>query len=273
MTRPGLVWLGCVSLMPRDNTAGMRADTLALIKRLAPPITRWPGGNFVSGYNWKDGVGERDRRPPRWERAWNDVEDNDFGIDEWGIVRDWNSAPDAPGVGSFEHYYLLGDAIAAARALHEMLRSSDVVAMANWAQAVNVIGTIKRRSDHAALDPVGHVLALYRGRVNGAVVPVTLSGDAKADVVATWDHRKGRLALGLVNYSPDAECEIGVGIVGARANGITDSWQINGPALDSINVPGKPEGVTTSPLALDRDLGQPLRLPPHSITVIEVSCR
>ena len=44
---------------------------------------RWPGGNFVSGYNWKDGIGDRDRRPPRWDRAWNDVEDNDFGIDEF----------------------------------------------------------------------------------------------------------------------------------------------------------------------------------------------
>ena len=83
LTQPGLVWLGCLSLMPADNVKGMRADVLALIKKLNPPITRWPGGNFVSGYNWKDGIGDRDRRPPRWERAWNDVEDNDFGLDEF----------------------------------------------------------------------------------------------------------------------------------------------------------------------------------------------
>jgi alpha-N-arabinofuranosidase len=83
LVKSGLVRIGCVSLMPADNVNGMRADVVALIKQLNPPITRWPGGNFVSGYNWKDGIGERDRRPPRWERAWNAVEDNDFGLDEF----------------------------------------------------------------------------------------------------------------------------------------------------------------------------------------------
>lgn len=82
-SKPGLVWIAGVSLMPEDNVEGMRADTLALIKQLNPPIMRWPGGNFVSGYNWRDGIGDRDRRPPRWERAWKDVEDNDFGLDEF----------------------------------------------------------------------------------------------------------------------------------------------------------------------------------------------
>jgi alpha-L-arabinofuranosidase len=83
LVKPGLVRLGCASLMPADNLNGMRADVLALIKQINSPITRWPGGNFVFGYNWKDGIGERDRRPPRWERAWNAAEDNDFGLDEF----------------------------------------------------------------------------------------------------------------------------------------------------------------------------------------------
>ena len=43
----------------------MRADTLELLKQLDAPVYRWPGGNFVSGYNWRDGIGDRDRRPPR----------------------------------------------------------------------------------------------------------------------------------------------------------------------------------------------------------------
>ena len=67
LSSPGYVWLACLSLMPADNVEGMRADTLELIRKLAPPIMRWPGGNFVSGYHWKDAVGPRDRRPPRWE--------------------------------------------------------------------------------------------------------------------------------------------------------------------------------------------------------------
>ncbi|MDO4550685.1 MAG: alpha-L-arabinofuranosidase C-terminal domain-containing protein [Planctomycetia bacterium] len=79
------LFVGTVSLMPADNIHGMRADTLALLRELNSPIYRWPGGNFVSGYNWKDGVGSRDRRPPRKNPAWKGVEHNDFGLDEFMI--------------------------------------------------------------------------------------------------------------------------------------------------------------------------------------------
>ncbi len=75
--------VGTVSLMPADNVRGMRADTLALLKQLDAPVYRWPGGNFVSGYNWRDGIGDRDRRPPRVNPAWTGVEHNDYGIDEF----------------------------------------------------------------------------------------------------------------------------------------------------------------------------------------------
>jgi len=75
--------VGTVSLMPADNVEGMRADTLELLKELNSPIYRWPGGNFVSGYDWRDGIGERDRRPPRPNLAWDLLESNDFGIDEF----------------------------------------------------------------------------------------------------------------------------------------------------------------------------------------------
>ncbi len=455
ISRPGFLWIGCLSLMPADNVKGMRADTLELLRRLAPPITRWPGGNFVSGYNWKDGIGERDRRPPRWERAWNDVEDNDFGfdefmdfcrevgtepyvavntglgsvedaadeveyangqastrwgaerakngraepygvawwgignemyggwqlgnipveryafrhnafvramrardpkirvigvgnpgkwndvilpacaasmdmlsghhyterklrvpfspedrkkylekfvaysesvargihrltedlrrrrgrgevdidrirlaVDEWGIVRDWNPAPDGPGVGSFEHYYTLGDAIAVARALHELLRSADVVAMANWAQAVNVIGTIKTSRTRAALDPAGHVLALYRAHVGGSLVAVETAGDALVDAVAARDEKTGAVAVGLVNYSPDRETRVSLRFDGA-APGAAAGWRIGGPGLGSVNVPGRPEEVSTAPLAGSVLPDGALSLPAHSITVLK----
>ncbi len=81
--KAGAVWIGTVSLMPADNVEGMRADTLALLKELKAPIYRWPGGNFVSGYDWRDGVGDRDRRPPRTNPAWTGVEHNDFGMHEF----------------------------------------------------------------------------------------------------------------------------------------------------------------------------------------------
>ncbi len=462
VTRPGLAWIGCVSLMPADNLDGMRADVLQLIEQLHPPIMRWPGGNFVSGYNWKDGIGERDRRPPRWERAWNDVEDNDFGldefmhfcaeihtepyiavntglgsvrqaaeeveyvtgsnrrgwgaerarnghpepylvkwwgvgnemfgdwqlghvpveryalrhnafveamkarqpgiriiavgtpgrwndvilslsaghmdllsghhyterkfkvpfspedarkyrenftaysgqvmegvrrivedyrkriaaanlnsvsrgnpdlervrlaVDEWGIVRDWNPTPDSPGVGPFEHYYPLGDALACARALHELIRSADVVQMANWAQTVNVIGAIKAGRNYAVMDSVGHLLALYRARVGGSLVPVRLSTEVPVDAVASRDARANRLSIGLVNFSPDREVVLKLDCTGGNAGDTAQGWRINGPSLGAINIPGQPESITTEtlpPLAVAGGL----RLPAHSITVL-----
>jgi alpha-N-arabinofuranosidase len=80
----GACFVGTVSLMPADNIKGMRADTIKLLKELNAPVYRWPGGNFVSGYNWRDGINpNRDKRPPRTNPAWTGVEHNDFGIHEY----------------------------------------------------------------------------------------------------------------------------------------------------------------------------------------------
>jgi alpha-N-arabinofuranosidase len=82
-TAKSACFVGTVSLMPSDNIDGMRADTIALLKELNAPLYRWPGGNFVSGYDWRDGIGDRDRRPPRTNPAWTGVEHNDFGMHEF----------------------------------------------------------------------------------------------------------------------------------------------------------------------------------------------
>ncbi len=79
----GTLKIGCVSLMPGDNVEGFRKDTLDLLKQLGGTIYRWPGGNFVSGYDWRDGVGERDQRPPRANPAWAGLEPNDVGLAEF----------------------------------------------------------------------------------------------------------------------------------------------------------------------------------------------
>jgi alpha-N-arabinofuranosidase len=90
----GEVLLGPPSLMPADNIHGMRADTLALLQQLDGTVYRWPGGNFVSGYDWRDGIGDRDRRPPRKNPAWTGVEHNDFGTDEFiAFCREINTEP------------------------------------------------------------------------------------------------------------------------------------------------------------------------------------
>jgi alpha-N-arabinofuranosidase len=62
---------------------GYRKDVTAEIKGLGVPIIRYPGGNFVSGYNWLDGVGPKDKRPTVLERAWNSLETNQFGTNEF----------------------------------------------------------------------------------------------------------------------------------------------------------------------------------------------
>ena len=99
-----------LSLMPSDNYYGMRKDSLDLLKSLNAPFYRWPGGNFVSGYDWKDGIGDRDERQSKRnleycglesdfenedERLANDIikigslgfygafEPNDYGLDEF----------------------------------------------------------------------------------------------------------------------------------------------------------------------------------------------
>lgn len=79
----GAVHIGAVSLMPADNVDGFRKDVLTLLRELDAPVYRWPGGNFVSGYNWRDGIGDRDRRPPRKNPAWTGIEHNDMGIHEY----------------------------------------------------------------------------------------------------------------------------------------------------------------------------------------------
>src|SRR5436190_3274315 len=68
---------------PLADADGFRKDVAAEIKGLAVPIMRYPGGNFVSGYNWLDGVGPKDKRPTVLERAWNSIETNQFGTDEF----------------------------------------------------------------------------------------------------------------------------------------------------------------------------------------------
>ena len=68
---------------PAADADGFRADVLDLVRELGPTIVRYPGGNFVSGYRWEDGVGPLEKRPRRLDLAWRTVESNHFGIDEF----------------------------------------------------------------------------------------------------------------------------------------------------------------------------------------------
>jgi alpha-N-arabinofuranosidase len=62
---------------------GFRRDVMDEIRKLGVPIIRYPGGNFVSGYNWLDGIGPKQDRPRVLDRAWNSINTNQFGTDEF----------------------------------------------------------------------------------------------------------------------------------------------------------------------------------------------
>ena len=71
---------------PGHSTAdplGFREDVKSLVKELNTPFIRYPGGNFVSGYNWEDGISPKDKRPKRLDLAWKTVETNEVGLHEF----------------------------------------------------------------------------------------------------------------------------------------------------------------------------------------------
>jgi len=68
---------------PTADENGFRGDVLELVRELGVSTVRYPGGNFVSGYRWEDGVGPREQRPTRLDLAWHSTETNEFGLNEF----------------------------------------------------------------------------------------------------------------------------------------------------------------------------------------------
>ncbi|MDN4175034.1 alpha-N-arabinofuranosidase [Nocardioides sp. SOB77] len=68
---------------PTADERGFRGDVLDLVRELGPTIVRYPGGNFVSGYRWEDGIGPLEDRPRRLDLAWRSWESNQVGVDEF----------------------------------------------------------------------------------------------------------------------------------------------------------------------------------------------
>lgn len=68
---------------PEADVDGIRLDVVKMARELGVSVVRYPGGNFVSGYRWEDGVGPADQRPVRLDLAWRSVEPNTFGLNEF----------------------------------------------------------------------------------------------------------------------------------------------------------------------------------------------
>lgn len=71
---------------PTADEQGFRKDVMEIMRDLKSTAVRYPGGNFVSGYHWMDGIGPKENRPVRFEKAWKMIETNQMGIDEY---TDW----------------------------------------------------------------------------------------------------------------------------------------------------------------------------------------
>jgi alpha-N-arabinofuranosidase len=430
-TGRGSFCVGTVSLMPADNVEGMRADTLALLKQLDAPVYRWPGGNFVSGYQWRDGIGPRDGRPPRKNPAWKGIEHNDYGLDEFlafcrllktepyiavnsglgdaksaadevqyangaadtpmGKLRAQNGHPQPYGVkfwsignemygdwqlghmpldryvekhnqfagamrkidpsivliavGSVgkwsetmlsrcagqmdlmsEHFYCgaqkdllahvrqipdnvrriaeahrryrreipalsgkeirvaldewnywygpdvfgeigtrmhLQDALGIAAGLNEFARQSDLYAMANYAQTVNVIGCIKVSKTSAALETTGLTLVLYRRHFG--TLPVATAAPNPLDAQAAWSADRKRLTLAVVNPSLQA-ASVPLTLQGAKLRGTGKRWQIAGADPMAYNDPDQPAKVSIEEAPVENFQGT-LTMAPCSVTL------
>jgi len=434
----GGCFVGTASLMPADNINGMRADTIALLKELDAPIYRWPGGNFVSGYDWRDGIGPRDKRPPRKNPAWTGVEHNDFGIDELMVfckevgteplitvnsgfgddhsaaeeveyvvgsadtpMGKWRAANGHPepyeakwwcignemyggwqlGSMSLNHYvqkhnlfaramrrvypdikliavgsagswsegmlkscadymdaisehfykrekksvldhvrqivdavrgkvtahqdyrerlgslkgkdidialdewnfwygphlygelgtrYFLKDALGIAAGLQEMIRNSDIMFMANYAQTVNVIGCIKTSKTAAAFETTGLALKLYRQHFG--LIPVELGSETyPLDVAAAWTSDRKALTIGIVNATEQKQ-ELPIALKGAKLTGKGRLWLIAHSDPMAYNEPGKEPNVVIEEKAVT-GISNKLTVPPLSINLYELTVR
>ena len=440
----GAFRVGTASLMPDDNVNGLRRDTLDLLKQLDAPIYRWPGGNFVSGYDWKDGIGDRDRRPPRKNPAWTGIEHNDFGLHEFfDLLREVssrpfiavnaglgnaasaaqqveyvNGGPDTPmgrlraqngrrdpwncrywavgnemsgnwqlgnvpieefvkrhkafsqalleidpsimlvasgeavrpssdwdrqllthgadyihlnskhfyrqdwhGGGLLTHVRQIGDAIRAianahreyvrtipqiqgrnirvsldewnywygphvfgelgtryflrdalgiAAGLNEYSRQTDVIAMANYAQTVNVIGAIKTSKTAAVLDSTGEALVMYRRHFG--TIPVEITGAPEPlDVAATWTADRKALTISVVNPTYETQ-RLALRVEGARLSSQGTAWVLTAEDDMAYNEPGKAPSVRVAEQRVT-GLQAALELAPASATIFRIPVR
>ena len=91
----GHLWTDELSLMPGDNVSGWRRDAVEAVKEMHPAVLRWGGSTIdPGGYKWKNGVGDRDRRPPFLNTVWGRLDMNDVGIEEFiGFCAAVNAEP------------------------------------------------------------------------------------------------------------------------------------------------------------------------------------
>jgi alpha-N-arabinofuranosidase len=202
-----------------------------------------------------------------------------IALDEWNY---WHR-PYVYEYGELGCRYTLKDALGIGTGLHEMIRSSDMIFMANYAQTVNVIGCIKTTKTEAAFATTGLALKLYRNHFG--TIPVEVTGNVKPlDVVAAWTADRKALTIAIVNPTMH-QYELDTHLKGTNFPGTRHKWVIAGSDPMAYNEPGKAAKVVieetaglTSPLPIYVNSDKPeataqvlhVRVPPLSISLYKL---
>ena len=161
--------------------------------------------------------------------------------------------------------YFLEDALGVAAAFNEFARQSDVYAMANYAQTVNVIGAVKTSKTEAVLDTTGVILALYRHEFGS--IPVAVGGAPEPlDVMACWkDETKTVLTLSIVNPTKrPATLRLDAGRL--RLPKTARLFLVGGTDPRACNVPGRPPQVSVRETP-DAPFRKAVTVPPTSVSL------
>jgi alpha-N-arabinofuranosidase len=163
--------------------------------------------------------------------------------------------------------YFLKDALGIAAGLNEMIRNSDIYAMANYAQTVNVIGAIKTSKTDAEFAATGLALKLYRDHFGS--IPVKVEVPQPLDAVAAWRVERRGKSLTLAVVNPVARAvTIDLNLEGAKLRGSARRWVLTGEDAMAFNEPGQPRrvGITASRM---RGSFKKLTVAPLSVSLFE----
>ncbi|MHC4622234.1 MAG: alpha-L-arabinofuranosidase A, partial [Planctomycetota bacterium] len=189
-----------------------------------------------------------------------------IALDEWNY---WHR-PYVYEYGELGCRYTLKDALGIGTGLHEMIRSSDMIFMANYAQTVNVIGCIKTTKTEAAFATTGLALKLYRNHFG--TIPVEVAGNVKPlDVVAAWTADRKALTIAVVNPT-EHEHAVGMSFSGAQPGKGGRLWVIGGSDPMAYNEPGKAPKVVIEERSLSSMINE-LGAAPYSISLYELPGR
>lgn len=240
---------------PLADDKGFRQDVLKAVKDLNVPLVRYPGSNFVSNYHWLDGVAPE--RIPRMDYAWQRLETNNFGTNEFV---EWAKAIGTEpyfavnlGAGTIEERYNLEDALVVAGFLNVFVRNADIVKMANMAQLVNVIAPIFTNEKELFLQTIYYPLHLFANHVKG--ISLDVSVDCETYSATEFDNGMNRqssrrsvpyldvsaavssdeITICVVNRHKEKALSTDILCQEGSFNGFIEVYEVNGPDIKSMN--------------------------------------